>query len=248
MMVHPLSDLHPTNEHFLKYGGFSSGLHYVRRAMMMLWVDYRRTGSAGEALGLLRSRVAPLKDIYGLSKRNVCRSNFDMEYGLAAVLTADEATIDTFLSEAVAYDPDSLGYGFGAAFVGTIKGLLTGNQQMVREQRQGLEKFNATKEFYWPAKAVIFAASDGDCAKLTSNVPRIEQKFTSYAVKMEALDADGSLDLNKLDLHFFCPYPDLAFYALAFRHCAGCVKRDSFWLPRALVEMCGQALLKRSQK
>src|SRR5690242_7374287 len=111
MMVYPNSDLFRTNEQFLRMGGFSSGLHYVRRALMMLWVDFHRTGSAAKAIGLLRSRVAPLKDIYGLSKCNLCRSNFDMEYGLAAILTADQATIDTFLTHARVYDSRSDGYG-----------------------------------------------------------------------------------------------------------------------------------------
>jgi hypothetical protein len=248
MMVHPNSDLHQTSEQFLKRGEFTSGLHYVRRAMMMLWVDYHRTGSAIEALGLLRSRVGPLKDIYKVRRSDVCRAKFEMEYGLAAVLTADQATIETFLANAEVYDPRSDDYGFYTGFVGTIKGLLTGDRQLIQEQRQGIERFNATKIFYWPSKAVMFACLDADCAKLTSSVGRIEKKFTSYAKKMAALDGEGNIDLNKLDLHFFWPYPDLAFYALAFRDCAGCMKRDSFWLPGSLVEACGQQFVKHPAK
>lgn len=247
MMVYPNCDVYRTNEQFLR-SGFDSGLHYVRHALMMLWVDFHRTGSATDAVELLRSRVAPLKDIYALSKRNVCRSVFDMEYGLAAALTADTTTIDTFLAHAIAYDPSSDAYGFYTGFVGVIKGLLTGNREMIQEQRKGIEKFNTTKVFYWPTKAVIFATLDGDYTKLALNVSKIEKRFVGYATKMEAVDADGDIDLHKLDLHFFCPYPDLAFYAMAFRNCPGFMKKDSFWLPKALVDVCGQALANRTTK
>lgn len=218
-----------------------SGLHYLRRALMMLWIDYYRTGSAIASLQLLRSRVVPLKDIYQLSRRQVCRSAFDMEYGLASVLTADSETTETFLSNGEVYET-SQEYGFYTGFVGVIKGLLTGDRLMIEQQRKGLEKSNATKYFYWPSKAVIFACLDGDCQTLASNLPQIEKKFTGYAKKMEAMDSDGNVDLHKLDLHFLCPYPDLAFYAMAFKTCGVLIKKDSFWMPKELVEACGQQL------
>ncbi len=213
----------------------------------MLWIDYHRTGSATASLQLLQSRVTPLKDIYQLSSRQVCRANFDMEYGLASILTAESETTKAFLSNALIYDVSQT-YGFYTGFIGVIKGLLTGDRQLIQQQRKGLEKSNATKSFYWPSKAVIFACLDEDHETLASNVSQIEKKFTGYAKKMEAVDANGNVDLHKLDLHFFCPYPDLAFYALAFRTCGVLMKKDSFWMPRALVEACGQQLAGQPMK
>ncbi|HEX5221254.1 MAG TPA: hypothetical protein VFZ59_16950 [Verrucomicrobiae bacterium] len=234
-------------EDWLKRGGFSSALSYLRRALMMLWVDYHRTASAIASLERLRSRIMPLKDIYQLSSSQVSRSSFDMEYGLASLLTADSASIEAFLSEAKVYET-SQEYGFYTGFVGVIKGLLTGDKQMIEQQRKGLEKSNPEKFYYWPSKAVIFACLDGDCKTLASNVAQIEKKFTGYAKKMEALDAVGNVDLRKLDLHFFCPYPDFAFYAMAFRTCGLLMKKDSFWMPKALVEACGQQLARLQTK
>jgi hypothetical protein len=119
-----------------------------------------------------------------------------------------------------------------------LKGTLTGDSSLIAGQRLGLEGFNATKSFYWPSKTVILAVLDGDVAKLTTQVGNIEKKFDGYARKRNALDKNGEIDLCKLDLHFFCPYADIAFYAMATQKHGRFLKDDSFWLPTELVHHC----------
>lgn len=72
-----------------------------------------------------------------------------------------------------------------------------------------------------------------DLVAMKRMVKSVDRKFDGYAQKCKA-QCDGLL-LTKLDRHFFCPYPDLAFLVCLARRNPNFDIPNSFWLPRALV-------------
>lgn len=218
---------------------FTTAFHYLRAQHKQLWMDYHSTQSAEQAFGSLVERIKPLSRIYESNPKETLRDMFEMEYGVTAVLTGDKETVTTFLKHSEPFDERRHKYGFYTAFTGILKGWLNKDKHLVIAQRAVLERFNATKFFYWPSKPVIFAALDNDTGKLNSHVRNIEKKFDGYAAKCSALNANDELDLLRLDSHFFCPYADIAFYAIATASCGPFLTRDSFWLPRSLIDYCG---------
>jgi hypothetical protein len=218
--------------------------HYLRDQLKLLWIDYHRTGSAEKAVESLIPRILAIKNAYRMAQRQVLRDKFDMEFGIAAVLTGNAEIISEFSGQALAFSPAQDKYGFYKGYTGILKGFLAGDERLLAEQRKGVEGFNPPSgQFYWPSKAVILGALDGDVKKLNAQLRNIETKFDGYALKMDAVEKNGDIDVCKLDLHFFCPYADIAFYALATKRHGPFLKRDSFWLPKDLVSYCAEHIV-----
>jgi hypothetical protein len=117
-IVPPDSPLFPDYQRNLTT--FTSGFHYLRTQLKLLWVDYHRTASAEEAFTLLKARVLLLKDIYSsaLAGRQTLRDLFDMEFGTAAILSGASTLIDEFVRHAAVFDPATDKYGFYKGYTG----------------------------------------------------------------------------------------------------------------------------------
>lgn len=211
-------------------GDLTVPFHQLRASLKYSLVFWHETKDARQLISRLQQEAKAVATAYSSGKPlRGLRDDFEMHLAMAVALSNDPTLAEVLRAE-FSFRPCANGYAYYVGFKEALLALVLDDEKLRKRALSNLSAFNATKCFYFPSKAVILAALDGDLKKLKTSVKAISQKFEGYAKKCGAISGDV-LDVGKLDLHWFSPYPDWAFYAQAIRRFGPVPASDTVWMP-----------------
>lgn len=210
-------------------GDLTWPFHHIRQCLHFAWIVWHQSKDSRQVVRWIKSEATPLVGVYSRTRFKGIRDEFEMALAMAIALT-DQRDLAEDCRRKFIYRPCSNGYAYYVGFKKALLGLMLDDRKLVQDGKTALSRYNADKCFYFPSDSVIFAALDGDMKKLKSSVKAISAKFDGYAQKMSAISKRG-IDAEKLDHHWFTPYPDWAFYAQAIRRRGPIDAPSSIWMP-----------------
>ncbi len=225
----------PASTHLATFDGdVTIPFHAIRMSLKHALICWHETGSPAAVTQRLQDEATAFAQVYSGSQRlSGLLDDFEMHLAMAVALTNEQQLADLLRSK-FSFRPCRNGYAYYVGFKQAVLGLMLADEDLVAQAREHLSQHNATKCFYFPSTALILAALAGDLKALKTNVKAISRKFDGYAKRCDAVNED-QLDVSRLDMHWFSPYPDWAFYAQAIRRYGRVEAPDTFWMPMSFL-------------
>ena len=162
------------------------------------------------------------------------RAEHDVFLLHCAILTGNHELMH--LAAEVARPAESEGeqLAYDAAWAGMLKFRILRDEPRVQGQREIMGRCKPLRIFQWPGKKLCDGFAQKDTIAFRGAIRESIRKWWNTARDRGAILEQGNgtkiVNLRKMHIHYFWPYPEAAFIRLMMNEAMGVV-HDDFWLP-----------------